>query len=138
MFAVRRQHIADVIEPALLRGAWVVCDRITDATVAYQGGGRGLPLEKIDVLRAWVHPRLEPCLTVLFDLPPEVAKQRLDATRDKDRFESEARDFFVRVRAAYLRIAAAEPDRVRIVDGSKTISAIRKELEELISSICAE
>ena len=136
MFAVRRQHLAEVIEPALARGAWVVCDRFTDATFAYQGGGRGLATAKIEALRAWVHPHLEPSMTVLFDLAPEIAQQRLDATRDKDRFESEARDFFVRVRSAYLRMAGAEPHRFRIIDGVKSIAGIRKELEKIVASIC--
>ncbi len=136
MFAVRRQHLVEVIEPALARGAWVVCDRFTDATFAYQGGGRGLATAKIEALRAWVHPHLEPSMTVLFDLAPEIAQQRLDATRDKDRFESEARDFFVRVRSAYLRMAGAEPHRFRIIDGVKSIAGIRKELEKIVASIC--
>lgn len=136
MFAARRQHIADVIEPALARGAWVVCDRFTDATFAYQGGGRGLALDKIETLRAWVHPTLEPAKTLLFDLAPEVAQQRLEATRDKDRFELEARDFFVRVRANYLRRASAEPARFSVLDGSRTVKEIRVELEQIITSIC--
>jgi len=137
MFAVRRQHLADVIEPALARGAWVVCDRFTDATFAYQGGGRGLATGRIAALRDWVHPDLGPSLTVLFDLAPEIAQQRLDATRDKDRFENEARDFFVRVRSTYLRMAADEPERFRLVDGARSIAEIRQELETLIANHCS-
>lgn len=136
MFAARRQHLADVIEPALARGAWVVCDRFTDSTVAYQGGGRGLADSRIDALRAWVHPNLEPRLTVLFDLATEVAKQRLDATRDKDRFEGEATDFFRRVRGSYLRNAGANPGRFYVVDGTKSVAQIRVKLEEAITSLC--
>jgi dTMP kinase len=137
MFAVRRQHLADVIEPALARGAWVVCDRFTDATVAYQGAGRGLPRERIETLRRWVHPHLEPALTILFDLAPEIARQRMDATRDKDRFERESGGFFDRVRSAYLALASAEPDRFRVVDSAKPVTSVEKELEEILSSVCS-
>jgi dTMP kinase len=136
MFAARRQSIADVVAPALARNAWVVCDRFTDATMAYQGGGRGLPIEKIEALRRWVHPDLEPGATILFDLAPEIAKARLDATRDKDRFEQETDAFFVRVRDAYLRMAAAEPERYHLVDGSKSVMEVRKTLEVVLISIC--
>ncbi len=136
MFAARRQHLVDVIGPALARGAWVVCDRFTDATVAYQGAGRGMPIARIEALRAWVHPALEPRLTLLFDLAPEIARQRLDATRDKDRFEREAQDFFVRVRTAYLRLADEEPARFVVLDGSGSIDHIREILEKTITSIC--
>lgn len=138
MFAARRQLVADVIEPALDRGAWVVCDRFTDATVAYQGGGRGLARDRIEVLRRWVHPDLEPATTILFDLAPEVAMRRLDATREKDRFENEAQEFFVRVRNTYRELAAREPDRFVIVDGAETISAIRTALEVVVANCCSE
>lgn len=137
MFAVRRQHLADVIEPALARGAWVVCDRFTDATVAYQGAGRGLARERIETLRRWVHPDLEPGLTILFDLEPDIARRRMDATRDKDRFERESGGFFERVRNAYLAIAAEDAQRVRIVDGSDTVTNVQKRLDEIISGICS-
>lgn len=137
MFASRRQHLAEVIEPALARGAWVVCDRFTDATCAYQGAGRGLAAEKIATLRAWVHPHLEPGLTLLFDLDPAVAKARLDAARDKDRFEQEAQAFFDRVRAEYLRLAADEPDRFVVIDGAQTVNQIRVLLEDILASRCA-
>ena len=137
MFAARRQHLVDVIEPALARGAWVVCDRFTDATFAYQGGGRGLAADRIGALRDWVHPDVKPALTVLFDLAPEIARARLDATRDKDRFEQEAGDFFVRVRSAYLRMAGEEPARFRLIDGAKSIADIRVQLEDIIVSTCS-
>jgi dTMP kinase len=136
MFAARRQHLADVIEPALARQAWVVCDRFTDATYAYQGAGRGEPRAKIDALRAWVHPHLEPGLTLLFDLDPASAQKRMDASRDKDRFEREALDFAGRVRAQYLRLADAEPDRYHVIDGARSVSDIRTALEEIITSLC--
>jgi dTMP kinase len=136
MFAARRQNLADVIEPALARGAWVVCDRFTDATIAYQGGGRGLARSKIDVLRGWVHPDLEPGTTLLFDLAPEVAKARLDATRDKDRFENEPDAFFRRVRDAYLGLARDAPARYRVIDGAMNVSDIRVILEKCIESAC--
>jgi dTMP kinase len=136
MFAVRRQHLAEVIEPALARGAWVVCDRFTDATRAYQGGGRGLPSSKIDALQKWVHPDLEPGLTILFDLAPEIARRRLDAARDQDRFERESGDFFVRVRNAYLALVAAEPLRFTVIDSSQSVSSIRKELEKIVITLC--
>ncbi len=141
MFASRRQHIAEVIAPALARNAWVVCDRFTDATYAYQGGGRGLPRARIDALRAWVHPELEPGLTLLFDLDPEVAQQRMrgriDALSKPDRFEREALDFSKRVRAEYLELAAEDPERYRVIDGAESISRIRTGLEKLIASICS-
>lgn len=136
MFAARRQHLADVIEPALARGAWIVCDRFTDASIAYQGGGRGLATEKIAELRQWVHPRLDPGLTILFDIAPEVARQRLDASRDHDRFEREAGDFFERVRSSYLRLATEGPTRFRVIDGAKNVSDVRVELEKTLINYC--
>ena len=137
MFAVRRQHLVDVIEPALARGAWVVCDRFTDATVAYQGAGRGLARERIESLRRWVHPHLEPSKTFLFDLAPEIARQRMETTRDKDRFEREPLDFFLRVRDAYLGLASAEPARFTIIDGNQSVAHVKKALEDTLATICA-
>ncbi len=137
IFAARRQHIADVIEPALRRGAWVGCDRFTDATVAYQGGGRGLPVDRIDALRTWVHPDLEPSTTILFDLAPEIAHRRMEATREKDRFERETGEFFIRVRNGYLRAAEAAPERYRILDGGASVNAVRVQLEHIVSSLCS-
>jgi len=136
MFAVRRQHLADVIEPALARGAWVVCDRFTDATVAYQGAGRGLARDRIDALRRWVHPDLEPATTILFDLAPEIAERRMEATRDKDRFERESLPFFVRVRDAYLALASVEPNRFSVIDGSQSVAEVKEKLEEEITRLC--
>lgn len=135
MFAARREHVAQVIAPALARGAWVISDRFTDATFAYQGGGRGVPREKIQALADWVHPGLAPDLTLLFDLPRDVAAGRLAGSRELDRFEIELTDFHERVRAEYLRLAKAEPARFRVIDANLPKSEISKILEEIISSI---
>jgi len=135
MFAARREHIAQVIEPALARGDWVISDRFTDATFAYQGGGRKLDLHKLDVLEQWVHPRLQPDLTLLFDVPLEVARARLDASRALDKFEQEQEDFFAATRAEYLRRAAQFPQRFRIVDATPPIASVHKVLEEIVASL---
>lgn len=120
MFAARREHLAALIEPALARGAWVVSDRFTDATYAYQVGGRGLAEDKFRTLEHWVHAHLQPDLTFVFDVDPAVAAQRLASGRDQaDRFEREQRDFFVRVREAYLARARAFPARVAVVDAAR-------------------
>ncbi|MDP3669061.1 MAG: dTMP kinase [Telluria sp.] len=135
MFAARREHIAQVIEPALARGDWVISDRFTDATFAYQGGGRKLDLHKLDVLEQWVHPHLQPDLTLLFDVPLEVARARLDASRALDKFEQEQEDFFAATRAEYLRRAAQFPQRFRIVDATPPIASVHKMLEEIVASL---
>jgi dTMP kinase len=136
MFAARREHVVSVVRPALARGAWVVCDRFTDATVAYQGAGRGLPRERIEALRAWVHPDLEPGTTILFDLDPAIAKARMTGSREQDRFEKEGGAFFGRVRSAYLELAELEPDRIYCIDGAESVNDIRKKLEETLASLC--
>jgi dTMP kinase len=128
MFASRREHIAQVIEPALARGDWVLSDRFTDASFAYQGGGRGLPRAKLDELERWVHPRLQPDLTLLFDVPLEVARERLDATRTLDKFESEEAAFFERCRNEYLRRAAASSGRIVVIDSTRSIDEVRASL----------
>ncbi len=135
MFAARREHLAQVIEPALARGDWVISDRFTDATFAYQGGGRKLSLPKLAVLEQWVHPGLQPDLTLLFDVPLEVARARLDATRDLDKFEQEKTDFFAATRAEYLRRAAEFPERFRVIDSTQPITEVHKTLDEIVSSI---
>jgi dTMP kinase len=136
MFAARREHLERVIRPAIARGDWVVCDRFTDASFAYQGGGRGLSTEKLGQLEAWVQEGLQPDLTLLFDLPVDVAAQRMaGAARALDRFEQEQADFHERVRAAYLTRAAQMPARVRVIDSRQSVSVIQKQLEELFSSI---
>lgn len=135
MFASRREHIAQVIDPALARGDWVISDRFTDATFAYQGGGRKLSLEKLAILEQWVHPHLQPDLTLLFDVPLDVARARLDATRDLDKFEQEKSDFFEATRAEYLRRAAQFPERFRLIDSTQSIESIRLLLEKILSSL---
>jgi len=130
MFAARRQHLAELIEPSLAAGRWVVSDRFTDATYAYQVGGRGLDVAKFEVLEQWVHPHRQPDLTFLFDLDPAVAASRLTGTgQAPDRFEREQADFFVRVRNAYLTRAEAAPARFCVIDASQTPAVIGEQLE---------
>jgi len=133
MFAARREHLAARIQPALAAGRWVVCDRFSDATYAYQVGGRGLDKAKFEALEAWVHPGLQPDLTLLFDLPPAVAAARVAGTGEApDRFERERRDFFERVRAAYLERAEASNGRIRVIDADRPPAVIREELLALL------
>ena len=135
MFAARREHIECVIGPAIARGDWVVCDRFTDASFAYQGGGRGLSVEKLGQLETWVQGNFQPDLTLLFDLPIEIAARRMTgAERQLDRFEREQADFHQRVRAAYLARAAQMPARIRLLDARETPEQIQKQLEVLIAS----
>lgn len=134
MFAARREHLEQVIRPAILRGDWVVCDRFTDASFAYQGGGRGLAREKLAQLEMWVQAGLQPDLTLLFDLPVAMAAERMSgAGRELDRFEQEQADFHERVRAAYLARAREMPARMRVIDSRQTIRIIQKQLEEIIA-----
>jgi dTMP kinase len=135
MFAARREHLAQVIEPALARGDWVLSDRFTDATFAYQGGGRGLPRDKLETLERWVQGGFQPDMTVLFDVPPETASERRSAARAPDRFESESDAFFTRNRTEYLRRAEEAPYRFDIIDSTRSIAEIQKHLEELIVSL---
>ena len=132
MFAVRKEHLAKVIEPALARGDWVISDRFTDASFAYQGGGRKLSLTKLNTLEQWVHPHLQPDLTLLFDVPLEVARARLDATRNLDKFELEQEEFFKNTRAEYLRRASEFPSRFRVIDSTRPILEIQGYLKTLI------
>ena len=132
MFASRREHMAQVIEPALARGDWVLSDRFTDASFAYQSGGRGLDRGRLEALEQWVHPDLQPDLTLLFDVPLAVARQRLDATRTLDRFEREQADFFEKCRNEYLRRAAEFPGRIVVVDSTRSIEAIRLHMAEVL------
>lgn len=136
MFAARREHIATVIEPALARGDWVISDRFTDASFAYQGGGRGVPESKIGLLEEWVQGKLSPDLTLLFDLDTAAAKERQSkAGLNPDRFEQQKRDFFDSVRAKYLSRAKQFPVRIRLIDSSKSISDIQVEIKKYILSI---
>jgi dTMP kinase len=135
MFAARSEHIARVIEPALASGQWVLCDRFTDATYAYQAGGSGMAWSRIAELERWVQGGLQPDLTLYFDLTPEVGRSRTRQAREPDRFEREQLGFYERVRAAYLRRAEEHPDRIRIIDASQSIAEVQVELEKIILSI---
>lgn len=135
MFAARREHIAAVIRPALEAGEVVISDRFTDASFAYQCGGRGLDEARLEALEAWVHADLQPDLTLLFDLPTEIAAHRLASARSPDRFEREQADFHARVRAAYLRRAQRHPGRIRVVDGSQSLDAVRAQLAAILEAL---
>ncbi len=135
MFAARQQHLDSVIVPALARGAWVLCDRFTDATFAYQGGGRELGAARIEALEQWVQEGLQPDLTLLFDLDPEQAEQRRLGAREPDRFEQEARAFHQRVRLAYLSRAASAPARFRLLNASQTIAALQQEIHHALEGL---
>ena len=135
MFAARRQHLEEVIRPALVRGDCVLCDRFTDASFAYQGGGRGVEKKKLATLERWVHPDLQPDLTVLFDVSAQLGRERVARIKSPDRFERESAEFFVRVRDAYLQRIAESPHRFVRIDGSRAIPDIRKELEEILTVV---
>lgn len=135
MFAARREHLEQVILPALARGAVVLSDRFTDATFAYQFGGRGVAADKVRQLESWVQESLQPDLTLLFDVPVAVSVQRLAGARDPDRFERENADFFERIRQAYLERARDFPERFRIVDSSRSLDEITRELEQLFAPL---
>lgn len=135
MFAARREHLAQVIVPSLARGDWVISDRFTDATFAYQGGGRGLSIDKLTQLEQWVHGDMQPDLTLLFDVPLEVARERLQKTRDLDKFEQEQEDFFVRVRQVYLQRAAQFPKRIRVIDSTRPIDEIGREIQKIAAQM---
>ena len=128
MFAARAQHLEDVIRPALARGECVVCDRFTDASYAYQGGGRGLPVAAINQAEAIVHPDLKPHTTLLLDAPPEVGLGRARGRGDADRFETESVSFFERVRNVYLMRAAAEPDRIITIDANRDLDRVHAQI----------
>lgn len=138
MFAARAEHLHSRIEPALVAGTWVLCDRFTDATYAYQGAGRGIPLERISVLEQWVQGKRRPDLTILMDLPVEVGLERAGKRSDPDRFEREDLAFFERVRQGYLDIADREPNRVRVVDASQDLAAVQHAIRRLIEDFIRE
>jgi dTMP kinase len=133
MFAARAEHLKRVIRPALAAGCWVLCDRFTDATYAYQGGGRGVSPERIAVLEDWVQGELRPDLTLLFDLPVAAGLERAGRRGAADRFEREKADFFERVRAAYLERAWRDPDRHRIVNAARPVETVRTEVESILA-----
>jgi dTMP kinase len=132
MFAARAQHIDQVIEPALSDGCWVVCDRFTDATYAYQGGGRGVPVNKIADLERWVQGDLRPDFTVLLDAPVELGLRRARQRAELDRFEQETLGFFENVRAAYLAMAEADPGRFRLIDASQPLEGVQQDLSVVL------
>jgi dTMP kinase len=134
IFAARADHVARVILPALQAGTWVVCDRFLDATIAYQGAGKGVPLSLIERLAEAAHPGVRPDRTIVFDCSYQVSRQRLNASGKKlDRFEREDQAFFERVRNAYLSRAKEEPDRIRLIDASADVTTIRKALEKALA-----
>jgi dTMP kinase len=135
MFAARLEHIKQVITPALRAGKWVVSDRFSDASFAYQGGGRGMDWEKLHQLEQWVHPDLQPDLTLFFDVTVEVARQRLANNVSLDRFEQEQSDFFERVRAGYLRRVQENPQRYVVIDAVQPLDIVKHKLEEVILNI---
>jgi len=135
MFAARAQHIAQVIKPALADGKWVVCDRFTDATYAYQGAARGIAREKIAVLETWVQEGLKPDVTILLDVPVETGMQRVQLRADKDRFEQEKLQFFDNVRQAYLNMAAAEPERFRVINAGQSLQAVETDINRLMTEL---
>ncbi|MEP6701831.1 MAG: dTMP kinase [Betaproteobacteria bacterium] len=135
MFAARREHLERVIWPALDNGEWVISDRFTDATIAYQGGGRGIAPARLAQLEAWTHPGFQPDLTLLFDVPVEVGATRVGHHRSLDKFEREARAFHERVRAAYLARAAADSARFRIIDSTQPVASVRAALERIVGTL---
>jgi dTMP kinase len=135
MFAARREHVEQVIKPVLQRGTWVISDRFSDASFAYQGGGRGVAVEKLEQLERWVHADLQPDLTLLFDIPVEVARQRLSNNVTLDRFEQEQSEFFDKVRNAYLARSQKNPARFAIIRAEKSPDEVKVSLEKIILSI---
>jgi dTMP kinase len=135
MFAARAQHLSQVIHPALARGAVVLCDRFTDATYAYQGGGRGLPSQRIEQLECFVQGEMRPDLTLIFDLPVEIGLSRAAARGRLDRFEQEGLGFFEAVRRTYLDRARLHPQRYRVVDAGQSLSGVQQDLDNLLPEV---
>lgn len=137
MFAARAQHLNELIRPSLAAGTWVLCDRFTDATYAYQGGGRGISNERIAELEQWVQQGLKPDLTLLLDLPVEMGLERAGQRSAPDRFESENTAFMERMRSSYLDIAICEPERVKIIDSSQTLNAVLLQIDHVLDEVLA-
>lgn len=135
MFAARHEHVEQVIRPALRSGKWVISDRFSDASFAYQGGGRGMDWQRLRQLEQWVHPDLQPDLTLFFDVPVEVARQRLANNASLDRFEQEQAEFFERVRAGYHRRVAENPQRYVVIDGAQPLDAVQRQLASILGRI---
>ena len=140
MFAARREHLDKLILPALTKGEWVISDRFTDASFAYQGGGRGLSEDKLDGLEHWVQGRFQPDLTFYFDVTSELGRERLnnrgDGVESVDRFEKEKGEFFDRVRESYLKRARKFSHRIHIIDSSQSLESIRAKLKDIVLTIC--
>ncbi|ALQ49828.1 dTMP kinase [Nitrosomonas ureae] len=135
MFAARREHLDKVILPALAQDQWVLSDRFTDASFAYQSGGRGLNSAKLDILEQWVQGTLQPDLTLYFDVPADVGQQRVSRGGVVDRFEQEQADFFLRVRAAYLDRAQRFSDRIKIIDSNRSLPEVKAAVEQVLQSL---
>lgn len=135
MFAARAQHLAEVIRPALTAGRWVICDRFTDATYAYQGGGRGIDAARIAVLEQWVQGELRPDMTLIFDLPVQTGLQRAGARSSPDRFEQENIAFFERVRATYLQRAAQQPARYAVLDAGASLAEVQQQITAILARL---
>ena len=135
MFAARREHLDKVILPALAQGQWVISDRFTDASFAYQGGGRGLDTGKLEILEQWVQGTLQPDLTLYFDVPVEVGQQRVSQIKAADRFEKERGDFFQHVRSAYLDRARQFPGRIKIIDSSQSLAEVTAAVEQTLQPL---
>jgi dTMP kinase len=135
MFAARREHLAQVIQPALAAGEVVISDRFTDASFAYQCGGRGLPEARLATLETWVQSGLQPDLTLLFDVTSEVAEARRRAVREPDRFEQERAEFHDRVRQAYLRRANQHPQRIKVIDANQSVEGVRRQLLRILEPL---
>lgn len=142
IFAARSLHVNNVILPALEAGTWVISDRFTDSSRAYQGGGRGIPMASIDLLADWVHGDAWPDLTILLDAPVEIGMQRAGHRSAPDRFEQERHDFFERVRECYLQLASQEPSRFIVIDTARSLDAVRADIitlaDQLISAVIHE
>jgi dTMP kinase len=135
MFAARAQHIHEVIKPALDAGKWVLCDRFTDATYAYQGGGRGIDMSRIAQLEQWVQADLRPDMTIILDLPVKIGLERAGKRSAPDRFELEKHDFFNKVRKTYLERAAAQPQRYQVIDASPSISVVQQSIHAVLENM---
>jgi len=135
MFAARREHLDKIIMPALLQGQWVISDRFTDASFAYQGGGRGLDIDKLTILEQWTQGTLQPDLTLYFDVPVELGQQRVSQVKTIDRFEKEQADFFQRVRATYLDRVKQFPDRIKLIDSSQSLAEVKAAVERTLQCL---
>lgn len=134
MFASRAEHLDKVIKPALEKGQWVLCDRFTDATYAYQGGGRGIDFKRIEILEDYVQGSCRPDLTLLLDAPIEVGRERANKRSAPDRFEKEQIDFFDKVRAAYLKRATNDPDRMKVINAALDLEAVKSQITDQIKT----